>query len=91
MVSTLTGSTQDHVRCWLVSKAGTQAVSWGLETGMLLTLTGDLKPVLGRWCQRTCLECGDCSLHGRVDVGVVEIGQRAVFLEGGQQPGIGSG
>jgi hypothetical protein len=36
-------------------------------------------------------ESGDCSLHAGVDVGVVEIGQRAVFLEGGQQPGIGSG
>jgi hypothetical protein len=42
-----------------------------------------LKPVLGRWCQRTCLECGDGSLHRRVDVGVVEVGERAVFLEGG--------
>ncbi len=47
MVVVLTGSKQDHVRCWLVSKAGTQAVSWAIETGMLLTLTGDLKPVLG--------------------------------------------
>ncbi len=47
MVVYVAGSTQDHVRCWLVSKAGTQAVSWAIETGMLLTLTGDLKPVLG--------------------------------------------
>ena len=44
-----------------------------------------------RVCQRTGPECGDSSLHGRVNVGVIETGQRAVFLEGGQEAGICSG
>jgi hypothetical protein len=46
---------------------------------------------VGKRLSGTGPECGDCSLHSRVDVGVVEINQCAVFLEGGQEPGIGSG
>lgn len=37
------------------------------------------------------LERGDCILHGRIDVGVVEIGQRAVILQGCHEVGISPG
>jgi hypothetical protein len=44
-----------------------------------------------RPAQLTCPESGDRSLHGRVDVAVVEIGQRAVLLEDVKERGIGTG
>jgi hypothetical protein len=59
--------------------------------GSLLMSGASSSLCLGRGFRRTCLECSDCVLHGRVDMGVVEVGQRAVILEGGQQPGIGFG
>ena len=40
---------------------------------------------------RTGLERGDCIPHGRIDVGVVEIGQGAVILQGCHEVGISVG